>query len=99
MGEMTKPWEGQGYDATKLLADGRACGLMRLIFGGRICLGKADDAVGYEEAYDYETYEDAEASFWEWDSSCFAEPTLWVRHAPSYRRRPGGNPDREYVEV
>lgn len=98
MNEQGKPWEDRGYDDTKFLADGRACGLMRLIFGGRICVGDPDDRFGYEEAYDYETYEEAEAGFWEWDSSVFPEPTMWVRHTPSYRRRPAGNPDREYVE-
>lgn len=99
MSEARKPWEDRGYEDTKFLADGRACGLMRLIFGGRLCVGDPDDAFGYSEAYDYETHREAHAAFCEWDSNAFSEPTGWVRHTPSYRRRPAGDATKEYVEV
>lgn len=90
-----KPWQEQGYEETKLLGDGRAAGLMRLAFGGRICVGSPDNEIGYEEAYDYEFLAIAAGAFFGWDGE--GEPEEWVRHIPSYRRRPDGDASREYV--
>jgi hypothetical protein len=92
---MKQPWQGKGYEDTKLLPDGRAAGLSRLLFGGRICVGGPDDDAGYSEAYDYGDLEIARRAFDGWTGG--TEPTGWIRHIPSYRRRPTGDPGQEYV--
>lgn len=33
-----------------------------------------------------------------WDPAVDREPNGWKRHPPTGRRRPGGDPDQEYVE-
>ena len=39
--------------------------------------------------------EDAVAALKEWDG--VGEPKGWMRHPASGRRRPGGDPEQEYV--
>lgn len=76
---------------------GKEAAVVRLIFGGRITVGDMDDDDCWREGYDYETFGMALSAILEWCSNRFPEPVMWVRHIPSYRRRPGGDARKEYV--
>lgn len=62
-------------------------GRARVVYGNRL---------GAEEMWDYDTADEAIFAQRQWDP---AGPELqgWVRHRPSNRRRPDGDPAREVV--
>lgn len=74
--------------------NGRDAMLMRLIFTHAII---ADLSSGYYgDRWCYHTYAQAKAALMAWDGE--GEPTGWHRHPDSGRRRPDGDPTREYVQ-
>ncbi len=78
-------------------APGKEAAVVPLLFGARITVGDADDDFGWSECWDYDDLEAANEALHRWDPTKEAEPSGWVRHIPSYRRRPDGDPRREYV--
>lgn len=52
-------------------------------------------AIVHEGAWDYDTPERALQAMDEWDG-IRGEPEGWVRHPPSKRRQPDGDPTRQY---
>jgi hypothetical protein len=60
-------------------------------------VGQADDDFGYEEEWMYADLATAYSAFSAWDPLEEPEPERWTRHMPSCRRRPDGDPAREYV--
>lgn len=49
----------------------------------------------FDEEWMYATFEQAVAAFKAWDGE--GEPEGWIRHTPSNRRRPDGDPSQETV--
>lgn len=87
-----------GLLAQRTLDDGRHLGVEPLLFSrARLTVGTAEQhEVGcYEDAYDYDFRSEAFLAFVLWDG--VGEPEGWVRHKPSNRRRPGGDPAQEHV--
>ena len=79
----------------KQLPDGRDAvvvsqilGTARLIVGGRT-------ASWYDDLWCYKSVDRAVSAMEAWDGT--GEPEGWIRHLPSGRRRPDGDPGREYV--
>lgn len=78
----------------KQLPDGRLVAVVHMIYTWRLTVGPAD-AYGYDDGWCYPTEEDAIVALVLWDG--MGEPTGWHRHPRSGRRRPEGDPAREYV--
>lgn len=85
----------EAYPAVKRSADGqRLVGLCEFIFTWAILAGL--DEFGYADRWCYETRESAEAALDKWAGNIGTEPDGWHRHPDSGRRRPDGDPAREY---
>lgn len=85
------------------LADGRLLALEPLLTGFRLHVVASPWNMGSDEVYDFpvddrDTEAKARAAYvalHRWDGT--GEPEGWYRHRPSNRRRPGGDPEQEYV--
>ena len=82
------------YGARRLLADGRELSLLPLLTGVRLGIGRAR-AGAIDDVWDYTDVLAGFRAFYEWDGS--GEPNGWTRHPGDGRRRPDGDPSREYV--
>lgn len=76
--------------------DGRWVDLTNQIFNMRISIGPANSQT-YTEFYCYRDRFHAMNAFLLLRHDPTTEPTGWVRHVPSARRRPDGDPAKEYV--
>ena len=66
-------------------------------FNTQIVVG---DEWGVKERYSYSTVAEAFVAFIHWtQKECEGEPTGWIRHQPSNRRRKDGDPNTEWVEA
>jgi hypothetical protein len=72
--------------AQKSLTDGRIAWLTPMLFSWRLCIGRADDDLGYDDGWCYEDWETAKGALAAWDGS--GEPQGWHRHPASGRRVP-----------
>lgn len=70
-------------------------GVFRYGFTDAILLGHESDLIGYSNRWCYE-HGLARPAWLAWGGN--GEPLGWHRHPSSGRRRPGGDPAREYVE-
>ncbi|MEW6306768.1 MAG: hypothetical protein AB1705_25150 [Verrucomicrobiota bacterium] len=76
----------------------RALVVAMLLGKGRIAIGDADcpiDEMCFLDCWCYETLQDAVIALNRWDLR--GEPAGWIRHPASGRRRPDGDPAKEYV--
>ena len=82
-----------GYPDYRFYPNGRNAALCPFMFTWAIL---ADlHTLGYEERWCYDTEAGAKAAFAAWNGE--GEPTGWHRHPATGRRRPGGDPAKEYV--
>lgn len=78
------------------LGDGRGVWVMPTMFGnGRLVFGPIEGQ-WLEGAYCYDSAAQAVAAASAWDG--LGDPEGWKRHVETGRRRPGGDPSKEYVE-
>lgn len=90
---------GGDFLCARLLGDGRAVYLMQWSYGGvTVAIGTAGDQV-FDDQWNYQ-FEQASAG-WRaalgWDGE--GEPEGWYRHPHSGRRRPDGDPAKEFVRL
>ena len=86
-----------GLLASRSLPDARMLGVEPLTYGAaRLCIGP-ENGQWWEDFWDYGTAAEALVAFRKWDPAQAAEPSGWVRHAPSGRRRLRGDPANEEV--
>lgn len=85
-----------GYTDVKPLKGGKWACINRLLFTTAILTG-SDATVEdtYERRWCYHTYEDAQRALDAWDGT--GEPEGWHRDPITGRRRPDGDPAREYI--
>lgn len=77
------------------LGDGRAVWLVPMTFGNlRLAVGPMDSC-WFDDEWCYHDHDAAWRAALEWNGS--GEPTGWVRHPSSGRRRPDGDAEREWV--
>lgn len=76
------------------LPDQRIVGATAMIYNGRVFIG---DEICVHDAWCYESVFQAVRAVEEWDPLTEDEPKGWIRHPQSGRRRPLGNPEREYI--
>jgi hypothetical protein len=78
------------------LPDGRELTIQRIGPGqGRLCVGPRPKRGYYDDAFDYPCVELARVAMARWDGRGDA-PVGWVRNFTTERRRPDGDPAREY---
>ncbi len=82
------------YNYTKTLPDGRVIAVERL-FGHQALLSLRAPWIHVQDGWVYASLETALAAARAWDGR--EEPSGWIRPPTSGRRRPGGDPAREYV--
>jgi hypothetical protein len=87
-----------GYRDLRPLPDGkRWAGIMPFLYTTAIIVGCIHDYTGYEDRWCYRPYADALRALEAWDEAPGTEPSGWVCHPSSGRRRPSGDPAREYI--
>lgn len=85
------------YVTKRDLGDGRSIWLVPQLFGNvLICIGPNDQEL-YSDQWQYQNISAAIVAFVSWLPDKQAEPDGWYRHPTSGRRRPDGDPAREYV--
>lgn len=95
-------WWKDGDDDTKPLLvrrldDRRYVGIMPLIYTHAVIWGYVTDAWGYEDRWCYHDAKSAIAAASRWGGT--GEPEGWHRHPATGRRRPDGDPNKEYVNL
>ena len=70
--------------------------VIRMIFNHRITIGPEYSAGYYDDCWCYDTRAAALAAAAAWNPELEPEPAGWVKHPPSGRYRPGGDPAREF---
>lgn len=73
-----------------------AC-IMGLMFTHAIITVKVGDRFGYLDRWCFHSYDAAKKALDAWDGT--GEPSGWHRHPVTGRRRPEGDPAKEYVEA
>ncbi len=86
-----------GYIMLRDFPNGLRAGVCAMTFGkGRICVGQIDDwEFGFDRAYCYDNCGEAIGALCRWDG--YGEPDGWFRNPDTGRRRPDGDPAREYI--
>lgn len=80
----------------RTLPDGRLLALQPLLFGDfRLHVIASPQASRSQSVYDFADAGAAAVALGLWDGR--GDPEGWVRHKPSNRRRPDGDPAREHV--
>lgn len=87
--------EGAGPILVRRLDERRYVGIMPLMFTHAIIWGYVTDPDGYEDRWCYHNAEAAITAASVWDGT--GDPDGWHRHPRTGRRRPDGDPTKEYV--
>lgn len=95
-----------GPCAVRRLPGGRILVLAPLLFGrSQLCLGRPAEMAadgqfgGWDEQWDYEFPSSALGAMATWNPDRDPEPSGWIRHPASGRRRAHGDPARETVRA
>lgn len=87
-----------GYLDARLVRSARYVAISPLMYTFAIIVGPIEHAaVGYEDRWCYQSLAQARAALSAWDGEPGTEPTGWIRHPLSGRRRPDGDPALEYI--
>lgn len=76
---------------------GQYVAVIPMIFTVALVAGHVGDDSGYEDRWCFSGAAAAIAGAVQWHASTEVEPSGWHRHPPSGRRRPDGDPAREFV--
>jgi hypothetical protein len=94
LGILEPPREGCLF--SRLLEDGRQIDVTSMTFGkGRLCIGPIEGM--YDDGWCYASHVQAILAACAWDGEGDDPPFGWHRHIRTGRRRPDGDPEREYV--
>lgn len=83
--------------AHRVLENGMELTVYPMLFTFRLCLGPAG-APTYDDAWCYHKADDAVRACEEWDGEGDDPPFGWHRHIGTGRRRPDGDPSKEYIQ-
>lgn len=95
-GALMNPPPDRGALATRTLADGRVIDLWPEIFTYKLTLSRDMKAGDWDDGYEFQSMFVAMRAFEDWNPD-EAEPTGWYRHYKTNRRRPDGDPTKEYI--
>ena len=86
-----------GSVAFRKLADGRGVWIYPMLYTFKLCIGRLGTPC-FDDGWCYADLDSAVAAFALWDPELEPEPSGWVRHPRTGRRRfPDGDPDSEEV--
>jgi len=89
-----------GYLAPNPMGNGKWCALSRFAYTCAILTGNMFDDYGYDDRWCFDTFSLALHGLAEWQKRGFdGEPIGWHRHPDSGRRRPDGDPSKEYINL
>ena len=88
-----------GYVYYRPLISGKYIAVLPRLYNVIVLIGDQDDHMGYDTHWCYEDVAHAVVAAKAWDPAKDKEPCGWFRHAASGRRRPDGDPAKEYVQV
>ena len=89
-----------GYSIVVPTGEGKWIGIQRLMFHWTMHEGKIGDMCGHDRRFCYQTFDLASEALNDWMIRGFSgEPNGWHRDPYTGRRRPDGDPTREYVAV
>jgi hypothetical protein len=89
--------ENYGAIAFRDLGDGRGVWIYPMLYTFKIAIGPIG-SLGYDDDWCYKDLESVVAAFALWEPSTEPEPSGWVRHPSTGRRRfPDGDPATEEV--
>ncbi len=87
-----------GYVNWRIFDDGTIYAVMPMLLGnGRIVVDV--DAYGSADFYCYDGVLTAIEALWAWNPDFQDEPSGWKRHYATGRRRPGGDPAKEFISM
>lgn len=86
----------QGYLLVVEKPGGNICAIHRLMYTYAIL--SECDFFGYGDRWCYSTLEKAQEALRAWSGESGTEPMGWHRHPRTGRRRPDGDPNKEYVQ-
>jgi hypothetical protein len=94
--EDLKRWaEENGYITAEYKPDGKIVSVLMEMFNAQIVIG---NEFGVDERYSYVDLNKATIGYAIWRANHFeGEPTGWIRHQPSNRRRQDGDPETEEI--
>lgn len=84
-----------GMWAIKEAADGRRIAVLPLMYTAAVAIGHPAQLNWYDDRWCYHSVSAAWEAAMRWDGT--GEPDGWHRHPDTGRRRPGGDPSKEYV--
>lgn len=88
--------ENQWWLARRDLADGRSIFVVPQLYNTKITIGTGE--LTYDQEWTYHNAAFAIAAMEKWNPESEPDPPIgWFRHIPSHRRRPDGDPNREYI--
>ena len=87
----------EGVVGARQLADRRWLLLVPRIANAGLLIDRGLDDGMWEEEYSYQYLDQALVALAVWDPDEQADPDGWLRHIPSYRRRPGGDATKEEI--
>lgn len=93
--EWLRSEDGGNCIEDKAIGDGLYAAIKPLMFHWTMIVGQIGDRFGYEDRWCYANREKAEAALHAWDGT--GEPSGWHRNPRTGRRRPDGDPTREYI--
>lgn len=85
------------YAYQRDLPDGRSIWVQERIYNSIVIIGKTA-ALDYDSHWCFDTLPQALIAAESWNPATQPEPEGWFRHAMSGRRRPNGDPTKEYIE-
>lgn len=83
--------------AVRRLDDRRYVGVMPFMYTHAVIWGYIADELGYEDRWCYDGPMKALLAAATWNGQ--GEPEGWHRHPSTGRRRPGGDPHQEYINL
>lgn len=89
----------RGALLTRVLEDGRAIDLWPQLFNWKLTISASLEDGGWIDAWEYPTLASAVQAYAEWTPLTEPEPSGWYRNPPTGRRRPDGDPAKEYVQL
>jgi hypothetical protein len=85
-----------GFEYWRCLPDGTVIAVGPMSFSNGRLFWDINEA-GYDDFYCYDSVDHARDSMMAFDPAVDAEPFGWHRHYRSGRRRPDGDPTREFI--
>lgn len=93
--EWLRSIDGGSCVSDKAIGDGLYAAIKPLLFHWTMIVGEVGDRFGYLDRWCFGSRSLAEGALETWNGA--GDPVGWHRHPATGRRRPDGDPSREYI--